>query len=284
MSNNRPFSSKLRAVIYGLLAFLVSLSLFVLSIFVTLEATFLNPDFIISKMDSTNYFVEKEAEVKLSLIDLGYASGLNEEFFENVVDPVMIHDDTEKYLEDYYAGESNQVDRTAFKQQFNTALDEYIKANNIQNVNGSSREYLVNRAAGIYASSLQMPLFITLSTYVHVARNYMPYIILFLTAFLIILCLVIILTNKWKHRALKYLCCATLGATLTVGIIPVVVFISGYIEKMNITSRSLYVLMVECANSIFISLAFCALFFLVVSAGLFFWYKKKRDKVTGSHH
>ena len=37
-------------------------------------------------MNTSNYFVDKRDEIKESLVDLGYASGLDEKFFENVVD------------------------------------------------------------------------------------------------------------------------------------------------------------------------------------------------------
>lgn len=281
---NSSFRSRLKAVVYGVLAFLLSISMFLLSLCITLEATFLNPNYIFDRMNSTNYFVEKAAEVNQDLMDLGYASGLDESFFDGLVDSVMISEDTEKYLENYYSGESNQVDRTEFKQFFNEALDEYIRENNIEYVNDYSRDYLVNKAAGIYAQSLQMPLFITLSGYLQFAKGCMPFLILGIAVFAVILCLVIVLTNKWKHRALRYLCCAAMGTTLSVGIIPIVVFASGYINKINTTSRALYIVLVECANNFFVALSFCALFFLVASVGLFFWHKKKRDKALGHHH
>lgn len=267
-----------------MLAFLLSISLFLLSLCVTLEATFLNSNYIFDRMNSTNYFVEKAAEINQSLTDLGYASGLDEEFFFDFVDSVMISEDTEKYLKNYYSGESNQVDRTAFKQYFNEELDKYIAEKNITDVNAYSRDYLVNRAAGIYGESLQMPMFITLSGYIRFAKDCMPFVILGIAVFAGILCLVIVLTNRWKHRALRYLCCASIGTTLSVGIIPVVVFASGYINKLNTASRALYIVLVECANNLFAALAFCALFFLVASVGLFFWHKKMRDRALDKNH
>ena len=80
-------------------------------------------------------------------------------FFENVVDEVTIHDNTQAYLNSFYAGEKAKIDTTAFKQKFNSELDSYISKNNLKVANDGSREYLINQAANIYAAALRIPHF-----------------------------------------------------------------------------------------------------------------------------
>lgn len=93
------------------------------------------------------------------MTDLGYASGLEEDFFNGLLDEIMIHDDTEKYIQDYYSGEGSVIDKTAFKQAFNTALDDYIEQKGISadSVSSENREYLIKEAAKIYKQSLELP-------------------------------------------------------------------------------------------------------------------------------
>lgn len=269
-------NSKVRHIIYGIISFVLSFVLFLLSFAIVLQSTILNPSYIMDNMNTSNYFVDKRDEIKESLVDLGYASGLDEKFFENVVDEVTIHDNTQAYLNSFYAGEKAKIDTTAFKQKFNSELDSYISKNNLKVANDGSREYLINQAANIYAAALRIPLFATLSVYLVALKNMMPLIIGGLAVLVAILCVIIILTNRWKHRAVRYICYSTSAAFLTVGIIPAVLLSTGYMSKINIDSRAFYNLFVQSMNNILIALAICSVIFFIVSIGLFFLHKSMR--------
>lgn len=266
-------NSKVRHIIYGIISFVLSFVLFLISFAIVLQSTILNPSYIMDNMNTSNYFVDKRDEIKESLVDLGYASGLDEKFFENVVDEVTIHDNTQAYLNSFYAGEEAKIDTTAFKQKFNSELDSYISKNNLKVANDGSREYLINQAANIYAAALRIPLFATLSVYLIALKNMMPLIIGGLAVLVAILCVIIIFTNRWKHRAVRYICYSTSAAFLTVGIIPAVLLSTGYMSKINIDSRAFYNLFVQSMNNILIALAICSVIFFIVSIGLFFLHK-----------
>lgn len=105
-------NSKVRHIIYGIISFVLSFVLFLLSFAIVLQSTILNPSYIMDNMNTSNYFVDKRDEIKESLVNLGYASGLDEKFFENVVDEVTIHDNTQAYLNSFYAGEEAKIDTT----------------------------------------------------------------------------------------------------------------------------------------------------------------------------
>ena len=269
-------NSKVRNIIYGIISFVLSFVLFLISFAIVLQSTILNPSYIMDNMNTSNYFVDKRDEIKESLVDLGYASGLDEKFFENVVDEVTIHDNTQAYLNSFYAGEEAKIDTTAFKQKFNSELDSYISKNNLKVANDGSREYLINQAANIYAAALRIPLFTTLSAYLIALKNMMPLIIGGLAVLVAILCVIIIFTNRWKHRAVRYICYSTSAAFLTVGIIPAVLLSTGYMSKINIDSRAFYNLFVQSMNNILIAVAICSVIFFVVSIGLFFLHKSMR--------
>ena len=269
-------NSKVRHIIYGIISFVLSFVLFLLSFAIVLQSTILNPSYIMDNMNTSNYFVDKRDEIKESLVDLGYASGLNEKFFENVVDEVTIHDNTQAYLNSFYAGEEAKIDTTAFKQKFNSELDSYISKNNLKVANDGSREYLINQAANIYAAALRIPLFGTLSVYLIALKNMMPLIIGGLAVLVAILCVIIIFTNRWKHRAVRYICYSTSAAFLTVGIIPAVLLSTGYMSKINIDSRAFYNLFVQSMNNILIAVAICSVIFFIISIGLFFLHKSMR--------
>lgn len=269
-------NSKVRHIIYGIISFVLSFVLFLITFAIVLQSTILNPSYIMDNMNTSNYFVDKRDEIKESLVDLGYASGLDEKFFENVVDEVTIHDNTQAYLNSFYAGEEAKIDTTSFKQKFNSELDSYISKNNLKVANDGGREYLINQAANIYAAALRIPLFTTLSAYLIALKNMMPLIIGGLAVLVAILCVIIIFTNRWKHRAVRYICYSTSAAFLTVGIIPAVLLSTGYMSKINIDSRAFYNLFVQSMNNILIALAICSVIFFLASIGLFFLHKSMR--------
>lgn len=119
--------STVKRIVNILLSFILAVLLTVLTLAGTLQFTLLNENFILDNMNTCNYITEKKDEITSSLTDLGYASGLEEDFFSDLLNEVMLHDDVEKYLSDYYSGEGSVIDKTAFKQTFNTALDKYIE-------------------------------------------------------------------------------------------------------------------------------------------------------------
>lgn len=273
-------SSKMKQVVCGVLSFILCLLLFFLSVGIVLEATIFNSNFIFENMNSSDYFSEKKEEVTRDLNDLGYASGLNDEFFDDLLDEIIITEDTQSYLNDYYAGVSAVVDTTKFEQTFNDALDKYIEDNNIQNVDSSSRDYLLKKASSIYRLSLEIPLFYRIAAYFKALKNVMPFIIAGFSVLIVIIILVLIFSNSWKHRIFKYLSFASLGAFLSLAVVPAYVLLSGQLQKINLTSRALYNLFVQCGTNIMISVLFCALILLVIGLCCVFEHNKLRSKIS----
>lgn len=276
----KPFSSRVRNAVFILLSFLLSLILFFVSVCTVLEATLFNSEFIFDNMNSFNYFIDKRDEITTGLIDLGYASGLDESFFDGFINEVMLSNDTREYLDNYYSSNGAKIDTTDFRQSFNAALDDYIEKNNISKVNGASREKLVSRAALIYRSSLEIPFFSKLSAYFLTAKNAMPFILIALVVLAGIICVVLFFANVWKHRGIKYICYATSGAFLSLGIIPAYLMLSGKISHINLDSRALYNMFVQSANSICIAVLFVSLFFLLLSVALFFFFRRMYKEVS----
>lgn len=273
-------SHKIRKIVCCILSFVLCINLFLLSVGVVFEATLFNSDFILENMNSSNYFVDKRDEITRDLNDLGYASGLSDEFFEDLLSEIMLAEDTEIYLHDYYNGKSAGIDTIKFEQTFNDALDKYIKDNNIKNVDSNSRDYLLKRAASIYRLSLEIPLFYRLAAYFKTLRNILPFILAGQVVFGIVIIIIIVFANSWKHRIFKYLSYASLGACLSLTVIPAYVLLTGQLQRINMTSRSLYNLFVQCGTNLMIVMLFCALFFLAIGLCCVFQHNRMRKRVS----
>lgn len=280
--SGRKHKSKLKKVVYTLLSFVLAVLLTVLAAASALQFTLLSESFLINNIESTNYVREKKAEIATSLTDLGYATGLEEEFFEDLLDEVMIHDDMTEYIHNYYTGEGSVVDKTAFIQTFNTALDEYIKKKNIDpnTVSADSRNYLIDRAANIYKESLEIPFFNKFAGKFQNLKTIVPFVIIVCLLLSALLCAIFVLSTRWKHRAAKYICYATSTAFLTTAVMPLILFLSRKAETFNSASRATYKLFVSCANNMLICILACSVFFLLVSIALYIAYRKLYNEVT----
>lgn len=274
--------STVKKIVNILLSLVLAVLLTVLAYAVSLQFTLFNDSFMLDNMNTCNYITEKKDEITSSLTDLGYASGLEEDFFNGLLDEIMIHDDTEKYIQDYYSGEGSVIDKTAFKQAFNTALDDYIEQKGISadSVSSENREYLIKEAAKIYKQSLELPFFGTLAGRFQNVKKLLPFVIAVCAVLSALICVIFVLSTKWKHRAVRHIYYATAATFLTTLVLPIVILLSKKIETFNIASRATYMLFVSCANNIIMCVLACSLFFLIVSVALFLVYKKLYKKAV----
>lgn len=275
---NSHLQSKIRSVIFCLLSFVLSICLFLITVCTILVLTVFNQSYIYDSMNSSNYFVDKSSEITVSLTDLGYASGLDEAFFEEFVNEVMVSQDTLDYLETYYSLEDSRADVTDFKQEFNEAITAYAKENNIDNVDDEGRNILVKEAGKIYENSIELPYFGKLFPYFKAAKQALPFIIGGLVVISAVIILVFFKANKWKHRAVRYICYATSGAFLTVGVIPAYLLITGGVKYINLSSRALYNTVIEITNGLAITMLVASIFLLLVSIGLYIKHRLMRKK------
>lgn len=282
-------SSKFKKVLYIFLSFILSFLLFFFSVSVVCELTIFNKDFVLNTMSSTDYYEIKEEEITRSLMDLGYASGLEESFFDGVISKSLLCGDTTEYLNNFYSGNGSVIDTENFKNTFNNALDEYIKEKEInpESVKESSRNYLISNAAKIYKNSLELPLFNSIAGYFIGIKNAMPIVICIVGVLILLICVIFVFSTRWRHRPAKYICYATTTAFLTIFVPAVVIMASGKMKQFNIASKATYDLFISLTNGFVMGLFFASILFAVVSIVLYVLYRRlypKHNSHSGSSH
>ena len=273
--------SKLRSVVFCLLSFLLSMCLFLLSVCTIISFTVFSKDYIYGNMNSSFYFIDKSDELKVGLTDLGYASGLDEAFFEGFIDDLLISKGTADYLDTYYSFESGNADTEDFESLFNEQLTSYAKEKNVT-VNDDARKYLVKEAGKIYENTIEIPYFGSLLLYIKAGVQAMPFIIgglVFLSAVIIF---VFFKTNRWKHKAIRYTCYATSGTFLAIVLIPSYLYFSQVMSKINVSSRAFYNFLQYTVANLELLFFMGAILFLLISIILFISHQIKRKKHTES--
>lgn len=276
--------SKIKRVIYVFLSFVMSLLLLVLTFCVVFQATIFNENFFISKMNETEYFTAKKTEVIRSLMDLGYASGLDEDFFNSLIDDSLLRDDTIYYLDGFFSGDRSVVDTKKFEDVFNKALDKYIEKQQInpETINKSSVDNLVRNAAKIYRNSLSLPLFQTIAGYFVGIKQAMPITIAVIGVLVFFIFIILFFSTKWKHRPVRYMCYATTTTFLTTIVPAVALLVSGKARQLNVTSKAFYDFFVKAVSDMTFLLLFISIGFAVLSMVLFVLCMKLYPKRSSS--
>lgn len=274
--------SRVKPILYGLLSLLLAFALFLLSVFAVLEITVFSQDYMISKMGESGYFAMTKDELKSELKSLGNASGLDESFAEDFVQSLDINGIELKYISAFYSGDTTLVDTTEFKQQLYSALDSYMDEKGIEksSVSQENLSYFVDQASERYVTQVSIPFFSFIANYIYKASTPVMIITIVLAAVALIIALIIVLTNKYKHRRFRYLSYGCAGAFLAVTVIPVVVLLSGKISQINLNTRSLYNLFVSYANGFFMYFFIFSAILFVLSVVCFILYRRYYNKAV----
>lgn len=262
-----------RKLVYRLLSLVLAFILFLMSLCIVLQISVFNKNTMLRLLNECDYYNEKRNEIVRSLTDLGYASGLTEAFFMGFTEPLLIAEDTKGYIDDFFAGKELKIDESKFKERMTAALDEYIKENNIEKVNPKNKEYLINRAGLLYRRTLENPIFQRISGYFLTVKKFLLPVTIALGSLVLAIVLAFISTNRWKHRAVRYICGGTGGAVLAVAAIPFYLSQNRNISAVNIESRALHGYITETINSMGIILWAIAGVLLAVTLTLIIVYR-----------
>ena len=252
-SHKRRKKSVVKSVLYGFLAFVLAALLFLLAICVNVRLTIFSQDFMMNAMAEQDYYSMVKDELKSSLKNLGHASGLSDDFVDDYVNSLDIRQIEADYISSFYTGDSTLVDTTKFKQDFRAALDKYIEDKGIdpKTVSEKNVSYMINNATSIYVNEISIPFFSTIAIYIQKYEPLLNGLIIGLAVAAAVIIALICFTNTFTHRRYRYICYAFTSAFICTITIPLVVFISGYISKVNLATRSLYNLFVTYFNMFF---------------------------------
>lgn len=270
----------LKKVLYALLVFILAICLVLCSFATVLRITFFNSAFLTDTLNSSQYYKDLCVEITDELTDLGDASGLDKTFFEGLLSEVTVREDVQAYINDFYKGEKLKVNTSKFDDTLQTALKKHIKKNHLKNVSEDNLNYFSANACKIYSEKIKIKY---LDMIQDIVLNYSTVLtVVIIVLFLIcaaIIC-VIIFTNEWKHKALRYIYTALSASGLYLFILTLSVFISGTVGRISIISRSLNDMTVSILNNVLSDLIVISVVLIVISIAVWVIHVKIRKKAT----
>ena len=274
--------SVIKPVLYAFLSFALAFMLFLLSICLVARITLFSQDFMLTAMAECDYYSMIKDELRTQLKNLGHASGLNDDLVDTYVESLDIRQIETEYISAFYSGETTLVETNEFKQTFKAAIDQYVEDNNIDKskANENNIIFLVDEAAGIYVNCISIPFFSVIANYFYKLSTPLNIAAVALFVFSLAVAAIIFFTNEFRHRRYRYLCYACTTSFISVTVIPLVVFISKYIEKINLGTRSLYNLFVTYFTSLFKDFWVFSGVFLFLSILTFVLYYRAYNKAV----
>ncbi len=268
--------------LYGILSFVLALLIIAFSMITMIKATVFNSSFLSDVLNNSTYYADLCDEITDSLVDIGNASGLNKSFFDNFVDEVMVREDVQSYIENFYDGEKLVVNTDNFQRSLRDAIEKYEKqkAINPKTVSEESINYFVKEATKIYSSNIEITYFDMIKKYaMDWSAKMLIYAIVSGIAAAVIICF-IFFSNKWKHLAVKYFYYATASSGLFIIIIPTALIASGMLNKVAILSRSLNVLYTSCIDALLMNMYIISGILIILSVVLVIIHNHLRKRAT----
>lgn len=273
---------KPKKVAFGVLSFVMGLCFVAGSMLALVRGTVMNSGFLSETLNNSGYYSDLCDEIADSLVDIGDASGLDESFFDDFVDEVLVREDVQSYIDAFYAGEKLKVNTTKFSDSLEVALSQYMSANglNPDAYDQKSLDYFIKEASKIYSNKIEVSYLGAIQKGMLGLSFKFNIIIAVLAVIVAGIAVVLFITTEWKHLAVRYIYYGTGAAGLFMLAVPAVVFVSGIIGRITIITRSLNDLYVSCITAVFKDMLIVALVLLVVSAALLVIHNKLRAQAA----
>lgn len=229
-------------------------------------------------LNSSSYYNDLCIEITDELTDLGDASGLDRSFFENLVDEVTVRKDVQSYIDNFYRGKKLTVITSNFEDNLRNALRVYTDKNNINITDEKNIDYFVSKACKIYAKSVRITYLDSLQKLLKKADGIFTAVLIVSVLLAAGIVVVLLMTNEWKHKSVRYIYTATASSGLLLVSFPLIVYISGALKRLSVLSRSLSDLYGAMLKGFLNDILVIGIVFIVISAALWIAHNHIRRK------
>ena len=115
-------------IIKFIIAIILTICVIALIIVNVASSTILNKEFILAKLDETNYYANINTAVKSDFENYIYQSGLDENVLENIVSPEKVENDTKIIINNIYDGTNEKIDVTEIENNLNSNINNSLNS------------------------------------------------------------------------------------------------------------------------------------------------------------
>lgn len=237
MSNNI-----LRRLICIFFSFILSLSLFVISMAVTVQSSVLNKDFLLNQLSISGYHVKAADYTKKNISDLAFVGGVPSELFDDIVTPERVQTDIYNIFNYAYDGSQYSINSESLKTEFLKKIEDYAAENNIEITEETETNisHLAQLCTETYIDCINIAGMNSVIGALKQPLSFMKFAIGGAALIGAVSVIMLLLVNKYKHKFLRYTAYAVGGNFLMMLVIPVYLLLTKPYANLNISPDYLH--------------------------------------------
>lgn len=270
--SHRKVKKTTRSIVSIILSFLLAVIFTAGSILVGVYIGFLNENRIIDGLNYKDYYSGVENKFYEKITDISTPMGIPESVVSGIVESETIHQDVKNYVVAAVNGQTFVISTDTLKANLETNVRTYFISLGWElsaEQEATLPEY-TQIVADEYVSLVKVPFVEHFAQ----AKDMLRKIILIalpIIAVLTGLCVFLLLKmQRWKHRGVRYVTYSTFSAMVMVALPGIAALISGFYEKINISSEYLYNALVKFISNGLWVFIYLAIVWLVISVSLLF--------------
>lgn len=221
---------------------ILSLSLFVISIAVTMQFTVVNKSFLLNQLSISGYHVKATEYTRKSISELAYVGGVPSDIFNSVVTTERVKSDISNIFESAYEGNQYSIDKNSLKNDFLNTVNNYTDENNIEITEETKQniEHLSELCADAYLNCINIA---GLNTVIGALKQPIYFMGLAMagSAFICLISIAMLfLVNKYRHKFFRYISYSLCGTFLMITVIPGYLFLSKPYLNLNISPEYIH--------------------------------------------
>lgn len=264
-----------------ILAFIGSLLLFAIGALVCIRLTLFNQNFMIKQVHDAKYIETIRKDVTESIQDLGRGSNIPPEVLSDVVTEKMVATNVENYIRGIYQDVPFQLQgEDQIKENIMNNVQQYAQQKNIPIDEGTQKnlENLANTATKNFSSYIEIPYLMSYGQKVMSFKSSLTLILLVVGASFVLIFTLLLLMVKLKHQRVRWSSITFLGAGLMLVVLPAIIYFSGVINRLGITSEGLYRFVTSYVTTFDLSFVFVGLAAIAIAVLLVIISERMRDR------
>jgi hypothetical protein len=259
----------------------------VFTVSAVLISTALSPNYLLRKYREVDYYGVIESEILSVYRYYGISAGIPDDFFDGfAIDSGRLYSDMVSSVNETFKGREYSPDKEWLKEDLSRRIYSYVEENKIEYAEIEKKAVMNYTSVCIdeYAKKIKMPFQSALLGGLKTARIAVM-VLLIVTAVAIVIAMIWIKKRLgWKHRLFERIAHAAFGSAIISFIVWYVFYINRIVERLAISTRSLYMIIVSVVQDIYWDFIFISIGFFVfglIMTLLYFLRKKYLNKRSG---
>ena len=145
----RPLKNR-KILLYYLLEFCLTVSIFITLILLILKITILNKNYFLDKLEKSDYYHELYLDINEDFSNYIMQSGFDSSIVDNLFDENSLKKVINNNVDNFYKGKEISVDTEEVEKKLETNINNYLESNNITASDDNELKLFVNEISNIY--------------------------------------------------------------------------------------------------------------------------------------